>query len=129
MMKKMKKKKNKLKNVVVGLQASREYPVKVLSEKEKRIWSVVSWPSSMEDVLQRSCEMEKINTKLIVYAFRAAQSMLPLILTLRIVLIDEGSPTWKPDDLPKESLITLPIEFIIFEMVQQVIIDLNEPSQ
>ena len=56
---------------VIGLPASKEYLAKVLQEEENRIWSDVSWPSSFADVLQRSCEMAKLKTKLTGDAFRA----------------------------------------------------------
>ena len=58
-------------NIVVGIKAPQKFPTKVLSEEEKRIWFVVSWPSSLADVLQRICEMANAKTKLSVEPFRA----------------------------------------------------------
>lgn len=55
--------------------------------------------------------------------------MLPPIPTLRIVQIDEGSPTLKPNDLPGEPLVPPPLAFTITETVQQIISDLKEPPR
>lgn len=79
-------------NAIVRLQAPQKYPTKVLPEEERRIWSAITWPSSLVDVLQRSHEMDKIKTKLTVDGFIATQSMLPPIPSPRIVPLDEGSP-------------------------------------
>lgn len=49
-------------NVVIGIQAPRKLPTKVLSEKERRIWSAVTWPSSMVAVLRRSRELARVKT-------------------------------------------------------------------
>lgn len=73
--------------------------------------------------------MTKIKTKLTFDAFRATQFVLPPIPTLRIVQINEGSPTQKPADLREEPSITPPPEYIISETVQQVITNLNKPRQ
>lgn len=89
---------DQIKNVVVGLQVYREYPGKALSKEEKWIWFVVSCPSSLAYVLQRSLEMAKLKTKLTIDTFRATQSIVPPILAPRIVPIIEGSPTQKPDE-------------------------------
>ncbi|CAH1421113.1 unnamed protein product [Lactuca virosa] len=65
--------------------------------------------------------MEKLKTKLTVGTFQATQSMLPPIPAPKIVQIDEGSPSRKPDDLPKEPLIPPPSELFITESDQQII--------
>lgn len=71
--------------------------------------------------------MEKIKTKLTIDAFRATQSMLPPIPSLRIIPIDEDSPTQKSTDLPEDPPITPHSELIISEMVEQVIANLKKP--
>lgn len=86
-------------NIAIGLQAPRKYPFKVLSEKERSIWSAVTWPSSLAYVLQRSLEMDKIKMKLTGDAFIATQSMLPPIPSPRIAPIDEGSLARKPNNI------------------------------
>ena len=57
-------------NVVLGIQAPQKFPAKVLSEEEKRIWSAVTWPSSLAEVLHQRREMAKVKTKLTIDAFR-----------------------------------------------------------
>lgn len=44
-------------NAIIGIQAPRKFSDKILSEEEQRIWYVVSWPSSLADVLWRSHEV------------------------------------------------------------------------
>lgn len=39
-------------DVILGLQAIREPPTKVLSEEESMKWSPVSWPSSLYETFQ-----------------------------------------------------------------------------
>lgn len=55
--------------------------------------------------------------------------MLPPIPAPRIAQIDEVSPTRKPDDLLEDLLVPPPPEFIIPEVVQQSIFDLNKSPQ
>lgn len=57
--------------------------------------------------------MDKVKTKLKINAFIATQPMPPLIPTPRIFQIDEGSPIWKPNEIPKDPLIPLPSEQFI----------------
>ena len=52
-----------VKNGVVGLQAPRKFLTKAMMEKEQRLWSAVSWPSTLADVLQRTIEEAKAKTK------------------------------------------------------------------
>lgn len=47
--------------------------------------------------------------------------MPPLIQTLRIVPIDEGSPTRKPGHLPKQTLVPPQSELIITQSSHQII--------
>ncbi|CAH1446997.1 unnamed protein product [Lactuca virosa] len=94
-------------NAVIGIPAPKKFPAKVLSEEEQRIWSAVSWPSTLPDVFQRSVQMAKAETKLTVDAFRATPSMLPPIPAPKIAPIDEGSPLRTLDDIPEEPLLPL----------------------
>lgn len=114
---------------MVGTQAPRKYLAKVLSEEVRRIWSIVTWPSSLTDVIQRSCEMAKVKKKLTINAFHSTQSILPPIPSPRIGPIDEGSLLRKTDDIPEDPLIPSPPEFIITEDIQQVISYLNKQHQ
>lgn len=104
-------------NVVVGIQAPRKFPAKTLSEEERRIWSTITWASSLGDVLERSRELERVKTKLTIDAFLATQSMMHVIPSPRVVPIDEGSPLWKRDDIPEEPLIPPPPKFTIKENI------------
>ncbi|CAH1441038.1 unnamed protein product [Lactuca virosa] len=63
--------------------------------------------------------MSKIKTKLTADAFRANQSMLPLILALKIVPVDKGYPIKKPDEVPKEPLIPPTSELIITQLEKE----------
>ncbi|CAH1446330.1 unnamed protein product [Lactuca virosa] len=54
-------------------------------------------------------------------AFQATQSTLPLIPAPRIVQINEGSPTRKPNEIPEEPLIPPPSELFINESGHQII--------
>ena len=65
--------------------------------------------------------MAKIKTKLKIDAFRAIQSMPPSIPALRISQINEGSPTRKPDEIPKEPLIPPPSDIFITKSGYQII--------
>lgn len=65
--------------------------------------------------------MEKLKTKVTIDAFRATQSMLPLIPTPRIVQIDEGSHTQKPNNILEEPLIPPLPEIFMTEFVHQII--------
>lgn len=57
--------------------------------------------------------MATVNMNLTINAFQATQPMHPLIPTLRIVQIDEGSPIMKDDDIPEEPLVPPPSELFI----------------
>ena len=81
------------KNVVIGIPTPRRFPAKVLTKEKQRIWSAVSWPSSLPDVLQRGIQIAKAKTFLTAQAFHATPSMLPPILEPKISRIDEGSPS------------------------------------
>lgn len=111
-------------NVILGLQAIREQPMKVLSDVEKLKWYSVTWPSSLAEMFRLSRDIEKIKTKQIVDAFRATESMLPPIPSPRIVQIEEGSPTEILDNLHDEPLIH-PFEFFITESGQQIILSFS----
>lgn len=84
-------------------------------------WYSISWPSSLSEVFKRSQDMAKLKTKLSIDAFRATQSMLPQIPTLRMVQIDEASPTQKPDDIPEEPLIPRLSKIFITKSGRQII--------
>lgn len=56
-------------NAVIGIQALRKFPAKILSEEEQMIWSAVSWPSCLADVLKLSREMAKAKNELTIEAF------------------------------------------------------------
>lgn len=56
-------------NAIIGIPTPRKFPTKVLSEEEQRIWSAVSCPSSLADVLQRNYEVAKAKTKVTMDAF------------------------------------------------------------
>ena len=47
--------------------------------------------------------------------------MPPSIPTLRIVQMDEGSPTRKPEEIPEEPLVPLPSKLFITQSGQQII--------
>lgn len=55
--------------------------------------------------------------------------MLPPIPALRIIQIDEGFPTQKPDNLLELPLVPPPPEFIFTKSGQQFISDLNAPPR
>lgn len=97
-----------------------------MTEEEQRIWSAVSWPSTLPDVLRRSIKMAKAKTKLTVDTIRATSSMLPPIPAPRITPIDEGSPLRKPDDIPGEPLPSSPPKFTIDENMQHIILVINK---
>ena len=73
--------------------------------------------------------MAMLKIKLTIDAFRAIQSMLRPIPALRIVQIDEGSPTRKPDDLLEEPLIPPPYKFFFTESSQQIISFISGTSE
>lgn len=56
-------------NGVLGLQALRKFPAMVFMEEEQQIWSAISWPSTLAEVLNKSIEMDKAERELIVVAF------------------------------------------------------------
>lgn len=70
--------------------------------------------------------MAKAKTALTIKSFQDTQSMLPPIPSKRIAPIDEGSPLWKPDNIPEEPLIPPTPEFTIDENLQKVISVLNK---
>lgn len=70
--------------------------------------------------------MGKIKTKLTIDAFRATQSVLHLIPSPRILLVDEGSPLQNSDDIPEEPLPSSPPKFAIDENMQHILSVLNE---
>lgn len=112
---------NPVDDVVLGLQAIREPPKKVLSKVEKMKWSPISYPSSLYKTFNRSQDMEKVKTKLTIDAFRPTQMMPPSIPSLKIVQIDQGSPIRKPDEILDESLLPSPFELFVTEFGQQII--------
>lgn len=76
------------KDVILGIQAMKKPPTRVISNVEKMKWSSVSWPSSLFDAVNRIRDIAKAKTKVTIDSFWATQSMLPLIPTPRIVQID-----------------------------------------
>ena len=52
--------------------------------------------------------------------------MLPPIPAPRIAPIDEGSPLWKPYDIPEEPLPSSPPRFIIDENMQTILSALHQ---
>ena len=62
-------------NGVLGVEAPKKIFPKVLSEKEKRIWSAISWPTSLTDAFQKVVQMAKAKSLLTAQAFRATPSM------------------------------------------------------
>lgn len=60
---------NLIEDVVLGLQAIREKPVKVLLDAERLKWLSVTWPSTLAKTFKRCRDMAKIKTKLTIDAF------------------------------------------------------------
>lgn len=98
-----------------------------MTVEEQRIWSAVSWPSSLPDVLQRIIKMAKAKTFLTVQAFRATPSMLPQTFSPpRIDTIDLGTPLRTPDDIPEEQLVTSTPKLVVDENIKHIISALNK---
>lgn len=121
-------------DVILGTQATKEQHVisKVLFEEDKMKRSSVSWPSSLFEAFKRSRDVEKLRTKLTIDAFRSTYPMPPPILSPRIVHIDEGSPTRKPEQIPEEPLVPPLSKLIITQSGQQLISSItsqNVPSK
>lgn len=118
-----------VKKGVLGLQNRRKYPTKVLTEEEKRIWSAVSWPSTLDDVLHRSIEMAMVKIKLTVDAFWATPSMIPLIPSPKIAPTDVGSLPQILNDIPEETLPSSPLKYVIDDNLQHILSVLNKKKK
>ena len=113
-------------NADIEIPAPKKFIAKVRMEEDERIWSTVSWPSTLSNVLQRSIQTAKAKIKLMVDAFRATPSMLLPIPTLKIASIDEVSPLRTPDDILEDPLQSSPLKFIVDENMMHVISVFNE---